>query len=138
MPSQYKYQKKDFVINRIQKRKYGNQWLIYVNIKNLKTGTEFEDWVRPDQIKTVKDLNNLINWEVKTIKKKKKGKIANFKLNGYSIRGITKTKKDNKTVYQINEIWKPTKYGSERIEKYLTIEANNIEELKNKLINLLK
>jgi len=57
------FEREDFVINQIQRRIYGNQTLIYVNIKNIKTGKEFEDWVRPNQIYSLRELNELISWD---------------------------------------------------------------------------
>ncbi len=63
---QNKYKKEDFKKRTIQRRTYGenNLVLLYVNIKNLKTGKEFEDWVRPDQYNFLDKLNRLINWEI--------------------------------------------------------------------------
>ena len=64
----YRYQKKDFEINIIQSRFYGNKShgtlkkLVFVNVKNKKTGVIFEDWLYPKQLRSVKFLNQLINW----------------------------------------------------------------------------
>lgn len=58
--------KKHFDIEREERRTYGSgenrQTLLLVNIKNTETGVEFNDWVRPDQIRTRDGLCNLINW----------------------------------------------------------------------------
>ena len=53
----------DFRIKLLTKRIYGNILLFYVNIYNRKTGVFFEDWVRPFQVESIRELNNLICWE---------------------------------------------------------------------------
>jgi len=59
------YKMEDFLIKEKQKRKYGNGTIIYVNIRNVVTGRELEDWIKPKQIKNLKELNNLTYWENK-------------------------------------------------------------------------
>ncbi len=60
------YKMKDFKITRDQRRVYGSGegrlTLVFVKIKNKETGQKFNDWVRPDQIRTVKSIDALIDW----------------------------------------------------------------------------
>lgn len=53
----------DFMIKILTRRIYGDTVLLYVNIFNRKTGVFLEDWVRSNQIKSIKELNQLICWE---------------------------------------------------------------------------
>jgi len=57
------FKPEDFKIKILTRRIYGNTVLIYVNVYNRKTGVFLEDWVRPVQIKSKKELNQLICWE---------------------------------------------------------------------------
>lgn len=57
------FKPEDFVIKLITRRIYGNTELIYAKIYNRKTGVILEDWVRPNQIKSIGILNQLICWE---------------------------------------------------------------------------
>ncbi|MHA1820001.1 MAG: hypothetical protein ACTSU2_10440 [Promethearchaeota archaeon] len=65
------YRFSDFDIKIIKKYEYRyaseykneSKELIFVEIKNKKTGVIFKDWVRPGQIKSLFSLNNLICWE---------------------------------------------------------------------------
>ena len=67
MPDCKKYDGKDFTVNRLQSRTYGSGentlHLVYVNIKNNITGEEFEDWVRPNQIRDKNKISDLICWK---------------------------------------------------------------------------
>ncbi len=59
--------KADFDIDKIERRVYGaghnRKTLILANITNKVTGVKFEDWVRPDQLKTRDGLCSLIDWK---------------------------------------------------------------------------
>lgn len=61
-----KCQKNHFEIERIERRVYGSgenrQMLVLANVKNKVTGVEFEDWVRPEQLRTRDSLCDLIKW----------------------------------------------------------------------------
>lgn len=59
------YIRKNFLIKKKKERKYGNEILIYVYIQNIVTGKEFEDWVKPNQINSISELNKLIYWDMK-------------------------------------------------------------------------
>lgn len=66
------YGKSDFNIQVLGISK--NQELIFVNITNKVTGVILNDWIRPFQLKSSKELNELICWE-------SSGKKLRFNLN---------------------------------------------------------
>jgi len=60
------YKWEDFEISITQRRTYGENFrVIFARIHNKKTDVTLEDCLRPDQIRSIEKLNNLILWETK-------------------------------------------------------------------------
>lgn len=63
------YQRKDFSVKIIDTRVYGDSLTLQnVKITNLRNGTTFEDFIKPDQLQ---NISNLIEWDIS-------GEIINF------------------------------------------------------------
>jgi hypothetical protein len=60
-----RFVREDFEIKEIETRVYGdeNYVLVFAQVINKVTGMIFKDWVRPVQLISINELNNLIFWE---------------------------------------------------------------------------
>jgi hypothetical protein len=65
-----KYKLVDFKINVLNTKTYypssGDPFVLYyVKIENLRTGRILEDWIKPEQLDSIKAINQMIEWDTK-------------------------------------------------------------------------